>query len=138
MASRKVWNSKDASTFDPLTDQSGKGFNPASISDFESILCFVIACLLDNPSHLHKSFYAVHRKPALERVDPIDEFILQDQSSLAVMAHVMRRGNNDKARPPWRVSAWAGIGHRHNAPKGGPLPATANWASVGFSLIRKM
>jgi hypothetical protein len=98
MASRKVLNSKDASTFEPLTDQSGKGFNPASISDFVSILCFVIACLLDNLSHLHKSLCAVHRIHAAGRLDHIHEFSALDQASLAIMAHVCCR-NNDRARP---------------------------------------
>jgi hypothetical protein len=137
IASRKVWNSKDASTFDPLTDQSGRDFNPASISDFESILCFVIVGLLDYLSHLHKSLYIVYRKPSLARAAPVDEFILQDPSSFAIMAHV-RRGNNDNAPAFERFRLTREVGYRQDAIKGGPLPATANWASVGLSIIPKM
>src|ERR1700733_6347840 len=96
IASRKVLNSNEASTFDPLTDQPGKGFNPASISDFVSILCFVIMGLLDNLSHLHKSLYGVHRKLSRRTRRPCRRIYLLDQCSFAIMAHA-RRGNNDNA-----------------------------------------
>jgi hypothetical protein len=54
IASRKVLNSNDASTFVPFTDHSGKGFNPDFISDSVSILGFVIGCLLDKVRGAHK------------------------------------------------------------------------------------